>query len=187
MPNITVGNELLDEFKISSEFDLTFRKKFINKLVAEHVNPTENKLPSLIFDFRYMRNQFPSFFFLQTAIEEFYSTVSVNNRSHYPFKIKLYNYFEDTDFHKDFPNTVNFLDYNLIDVYSQSYLVDFPKEQLVYLSKDAEQPMEEYDASKTYIIGSIIEHMPNQKLASLYTAKAEKIVCQHLPINKYMT
>jgi hypothetical protein len=163
-----------------------YANNLLTKLIAEHTNPAENRLPSLIFDCRYFKKTFPSPFLIRRVVGLFTRAIAENNRSPHPFKIKFYNYSNSTDFHKDFPDVVRFFDRNLIDVYEHSYLDDFDKKKLIYLSKDSKIPMTEYDPSKTYIIGSLLHEMTGEKLATISTAKQEGVLSQCLPIGNHL-
>jgi hypothetical protein len=186
MPYSDDNNDFLRQLIRISKYEEKYANIYLNKLISEHTNPTENRLPSLIFDFRFMKNKFSNFLNLKDAVNEFLLTISTNNRSPYPFKLKFYNYSYDTEFHKGFPCVDKFLNRNLIDVYSHSYLNDLPKNQLVYLSRDAEKEMTEYDPTKTYIIGSIVKGMSNELFASLSASKRDGIISQKIPADRYV-
>jgi len=182
-----VGHDkIINEILYSDKYSEKYANNLLTNLIAEHTNPTQNRLPSLIFDCRYFSKTFSSPFLLRDAGIELTRAIADNNRSPHPFKIKFYNYSSNTDFHKDFPDVVNFFDRNLIEVYQHSYLDDIDKKQLVYLSRDSKIPMTEYDPSKTYIIGSIVSGMYGEKYASISTAKQDGIVSQCLPIANYL-
>ena len=56
---------------------------------------------------------------------------------------------------------------------------------MIYLSGDADEEMEEYDPTKIYIIGGLVDH---NSLKNITQAKADdlKIKSQKLPLQKYV-
>ena len=70
---------------------------------------------------------------------------------------------------------------------NQSYTELFPKEKLIYLSKDSKKLMTHYDPEKVYIIGSLIDTAdPLDKFASYSQAKIDNIECLRLPLDQYI-
>lgn len=61
----------------------------------------------------------------------------------------------------------------------------FPKQELVYLSPDAEDVMHEFNANDNYIIGSIVDKGQQMPL-TLAKAKKLNIRTVRLPLNKYI-
>jgi L-rhamnose mutarotase len=78
-----------------------FRVLYMNNLVAEHINSKENKMPSVIFDFRYVKS-LTNIVSIKSSIRQFSQAVHDNLRSLDPFKIKYYNYSPSSRFHKTF-------------------------------------------------------------------------------------
>ena len=77
------------------------------------------------------------------------------------------------------------LDTNLVQRTSQSYTDIFPKNKLVYLSKDSKRVMTEYDPEKVYIIGNIIDTACEDDAYASYTqARKDGIECLRLPIDE---
>ncbi len=73
----------------------------------------------------------------------------------------------------------------LMKIKDRNYIESLKREDLVYLSGDAEEDMEEYDSSKVYIIGGLVDH--NQlKNVTLEKSKEMKIKSLRFPIRKYM-
>ena len=183
VPNMPASNIIMP--RDTQEIPNPCTRFFVNKLVDEYVNPTENHMSSMIFDFRYMR-ELETPWATYKAIAEFSRLISSNNLSSYPFKLKFYNYSRDSDFHQTFPNSDQFFTNNFIELFSHNYLENIPKKKLVYLTKDASEPMVKYDPSKIYIVGAILKQMKNQTFATLSTANKEGITTMRLPIRENM-
>jgi hypothetical protein len=61
----------------------------------------------------------------------------------------------------------------------------FPRDQLIYLSKDAKQPIREFNPNKTYIIGSIIDSNNSKDHFATYSqAKMDNIPSYRLPLDE---
>ncbi|CEP01140.1 tRNA (guanine(9)-N(1))-methyltransferase [Plasmodiophora brassicae] len=73
----------------------------------------------------------------------------------------------------------------IMEMSDKSYLSMFPKDQLVYLTADADDVVDDLDVSKAYIIGGIVDH---NRLKGLCRQKAldEGIAMQQLPIGKFL-
>lgn len=79
------------------------------------------------------------------------------------------------------------LDKNLVNDTAKSYTELFPKEQLVYLSKDSHKTMYKYNPDKVYIIGNIIDSgYQLDQFASYTQAKKDGIECLRLPLDEYI-
>lgn len=59
----------------------------------------------------------------------------------------------------------------LMDIRQEDYLSIYPKEQLVYLSGDAEEEVETIEEGKIYIIGGLVDH---NRLKNITLEKAKK-------------
>ena len=163
------------------------RRSFINKFVANHVNPKENFMPKIIFDFRYTNDE-TSIVKMKSYLKQYHECVSENMKSKEPFKLIFYNYSFNSMFHTKFSNHLTpMFKSNFMDVYEHNYLRDFDKRDLIYLSADAKDEIEYFDPTKTYIIGSIIdEGTPKFKFASITTARREGIRVQKFPLDRHI-
>lgn len=65
------------------------------------------------------------------------------------------------------------------------YMDVFPKEQIVYLTSDSDNVLEEFDENKVYIIGGLVDHN-NHKEICLRKANERGISHCQLPIGKYV-
>lgn len=72
-----------------------------------------------------------------------------------------------------------------LNVTSQSYLDIFDKKSLVYLTPNSHHTLTEYDPSKVYIIGALVDKA-NPRPLSLAKAKKEGIQTAKLPLDKYL-
>ena len=180
--NLPIHNKIVPT---KSEKSSYFKNRFVNKLVAEHMNPKENKIPSVIFDFRYVKNLNDPML-CRSMVKQYCELITLNLSSLDSFKIKFYNYLKDSMFHKNFKDVDQTYNVNFVDTYEHNYLEDFNKSDLIYLSGDAKQEIKYFDPTKTYIIGSIIDKNDEHKYSSFTTAKKEGITSLRLPIDKYI-
>lgn len=141
--------------------------------------------PSVVFDFRFIN--------LHTRVEvrkslyrEFIEVIHQNRDSARPFQLHFCNYDYESKFHQEFSTMLN-LDSNLVHDSSKSYLDIFPKEKLVYLSKDAKRKMTYYDPNKVYVIGSIVDSSRERFIYSSFSqAKKDGIACERLPLDDFI-
>ncbi|CAF0819498.1 unnamed protein product [Brachionus calyciflorus] len=163
-----VGNSEIKDFN---------RKKVLSSIITNE--------PSIVFDFRYLS--------LHTRIEhkksiyrQFIEIINENRSSKLPFQIHFCNYDSNSDFHQRYAHFLEF-DKNLINDTPKSYLDIFPKNKLVYLSRDAKVKMTSYDPDNVYIIGSIIDTGDDKfKYVSYSQAKKDGIRCERLPLDDYV-
>ena len=73
---------------------------------------------------------------------------------------------------------LNFKEENYVDL--------FPRENLVYLSSDSENVIQELDTSKVYVIGGLVDHN-SQKGLCHRLATEKNIAHGRLPIDEYLT
>jgi Trm5-related predicted tRNA methylase len=74
-------------------------------------------------------------------------------------------------------------------VTSKNYTDLFPREELIYLSPDAEKELEAIESDKVYIIGGIVDrvHEPRiSKFASFETANSDGVEARKLPLDTYV-
>jgi hypothetical protein len=167
------------------KYENSLRLRLLNKHIAAHINPRENRLPKIIFDFRYMKD-LTSLIAVKSTLRQYNECFWVNMHARDTFKIEFYNYFQDTILHKNFTDFEQLMSNHFVDTYDHNYLQDYNKNDLIYLSGDSKQTMEYYDPTKTYIIGSCIDDGTSKyKYCSFTTAKKEGIKALKLPLDKY--
>jgi tRNA (guanine9-N1)-methyltransferase len=66
-------------------------------------------------------------------------------------------------------------------IHKETYLEKFPQENLVYLTGDSEANMSEFDTTKNYIIGGLIDHNKLKNI-TLDKAKKEGVMHQRFPM-----
>ncbi|KAI5751220.1 hypothetical protein M8J77_005412 [Diaphorina citri] len=116
------------------------------------------------------------------CVKQFNWCYSLNRRAQHPLQffvssfkdkckqeIARYNGYEHWDVH----------------IHEQAYLDLFKKEDLVYLTSDSDNIIEELDQSKVYIIGGLVDHNQH-KLLTLNKAREENIAHGKLPIDTYL-
>lgn len=107
-----------------------------------------------------------------------------NRYAKWPFQIYFCNYNEDSAFNQKYRDFIE-VDKNLIEATSKSYTEIFPKEKLVYLSRDSQKVLTKYDPNKVYIIGNIIDTgEASDSYASYTQAKKDGIECMRLPLDE---
>jgi hypothetical protein len=154
-----------------------YRNIYANKIANDH------DIPSIVFDFRYT-NKLKDSQIIHELVKELDLIIQKNLKAKNPFKINYCNYTNETSFDQKCKKLIDF-DKNIIFEDKKSYLDLFPKEKLVYLSKDATD-LVQYDANKIYIIGAIEKNSNTFKFASLAQSKKDGIRCESLPLDKYV-
>lgn len=74
---------------------------------------------------------------------------------------------------------------NFITMSELSYLDLFPKEQLVYITPHAKEPLKKFDHKAIYIIGGLVDKCIKEPVV-LAKAKREGIRAVHLPFDEYL-
>ena len=69
-------------------------------------------------------------------------------------------------------------------VSSESYLDLFPKEKLVYLTPDSKEELIEWDHTKVYIVGALVD-LSAEKPLTFSKARREGIQTLRLPLDRY--
>lgn len=139
--------------------------------------------PSIVFDFRYEKFH-EKRFLLASLYRQYAEIVSFNRKAPEPFQIYFCNYNSTSYYHQKYSSNINY-DENLIIETEKSYMDLFPKEKIVYLSKDATNTMKSYNPDKVYVIGSIIDSgFKEDRFASYSQAKRDGVECLRLPIDE---
>ncbi|KAN0052911.1 hypothetical protein ACTA71_012391 [Dictyostelium dimigraforme] len=75
--------------------------------------------------------------------------------------------------------------FKMLTQYKETYLEKFEKDELVYLTSDSPNVIQELDLSKKYIVGAIVDH---NRLKGITFEKAQKQGISHaqLPIGEYI-
>ncbi len=150
-----------------------------HKLIAS----IRTNAPSIVFDFRYATFHAKRYL-LPSLYRQYVEIVHANRLAAEPFQIHFCNYNKDGPFHKAYSTQISY-DENLIFETEKSYLDLFPKDKLVYLSKDASKPLKTFDPNRVYIVGSIIDSgLREDRLASYSQAKRDGIECVRLPLDE---
>lgn len=123
---------------------------------------------------------------VKSLYRQYIEIISLNRSSPEPFQIHLCNYDYNSEFHQKYGQFLE-LDLNLIFETPKSYMDIFPKEKLVYLSKEAKTKMSHYDPEKVYIIGSMIDMGDDKfKYYSYSQAKKDGLRCERLPLDDHV-
>lgn len=111
---------------------------------------------------------------------EILSSIKFNLRKREPLNLMLCNVKPDITLQ----NVEKFLPQSFPMIISpKSYLELFPKEKLIYLTKDATDEMTEFNHEAIYIIGGLVDH--GLKCSITYQkAKQEGILSQRLPLTR---
>jgi tRNA (guanine9-N1)-methyltransferase len=82
-------------------------------------------------------------------------------------------------------NTPNFNSYQ-VEVTERGYDSLFSPQDIVYLSPDSEQDLEEVDRYKVYVIGGIVDRSSPSKNLTLHRARVAGLETARLPISRFM-
>lgn len=185
-----LANKSLNEdgFVTNYPGNMSFLRRLDKKFYRDHLrqkllSSIRTNAPSVVFDFRYQTFH-EKRYLLPSLYRQYIEIVKSNRTAAEPFQIYFCNYNKEGPFHKNYSYEINY-DENLIQETNQSYLDLFPREKLVYLSKDSSKPMTKFDPERVYIIGSIIDSgLREDRFASYSQAKREGIECLRLPIDE---
>ncbi|XP_027033969.1 tRNA methyltransferase 10 homolog B isoform X2 [Tachysurus fulvidraco] len=108
-----------------------------------------------------------------------------NKKATQPFHIFLTDMKEDSLLYKEcIRMNEGFLNY-LIDVTEESWIDLFPTEDIIYLTPDASEALEEVNGDKVFILGGLVDESI-QKKRSYTRAKELRVQIARLPIDEYM-
>jgi hypothetical protein len=179
--NIPVVNTCISKYSLEQETDF-YRTRYANKLVNDPKN-----MPPVVFDFCYIRDS--KKLLMVNAIKlQMLNVIERNFKSENPFKLNFSNYKKKSYFHENLVSEQgdDVLKKNLIFENEKSYLGIFPQNKLMYLTNEAKSTMHEYDPSKIYIIGTMLnDGKKTYKYASYAQSQKNGIKCQRLPLEKY--
>lgn len=155
-------------------------RKFLRDRIASAII---NDNPSVVFDFRY-EYYFHRANMLASLYRQYIEIIGKNRYAKFPFQIYFCNYSPDSIFNQKYRDFIE-VDKNMIEATSKSYTDIFPKEKLVYLSRDSQKVLTTYDPNKVYIIGNIIDTGEESDSYASYTqAKKDGIECVRLPLDE---
>ncbi|NP_001187591.1 tRNA methyltransferase 10 homolog B [Ictalurus punctatus] len=108
-----------------------------------------------------------------------------NRKAMQPFHLFLTDMKEDSLLYKEcIRMNEGFLNY-LIDVTEESWIELFPCEDIIYLTPDASEALEEVNGDKVYILGGLVDESI-QKKRTYTRAKELGVQMMRLPIDEYM-
>ncbi|KAF4088963.1 hypothetical protein AMELA_G00060720 [Ameiurus melas] len=108
-----------------------------------------------------------------------------NRKAMQPFHLFLTDMKEDSLLYKEcIRMNEGFLNY-LIDVTEESWIELFPCEDIIYLTPDASEALEEVNGDKVYILGGLVDESI-QKKRTYTRAKELGVQMVRLPIDEYM-
>ena len=109
-------------------------------------------------------------------------------QSQQPFDIHFCNVRINTSIMQNIPKFIENYQNSMISFHQKSYLDLFPKENLIYLSPDAEEPLINYNCDDIYIIGGLVDraHAIKKRRLTYNKAKNEGIRMARLPIDEYI-
>ncbi|XP_053359755.1 tRNA methyltransferase 10 homolog B isoform X2 [Clarias gariepinus] len=109
-----------------------------------------------------------------------------NKKAMQPFHLFLTDMKEDSLLYKEcIRMNEGFLNY-LIDVTEESWTELFPSEDIIYLTPDASEALEQVNGDKVFILGGLVDESI-QKKRSYMRAKELGVQMARLPIDEYMT
>jgi Trm5-related predicted tRNA methylase len=182
-------------------FKIALNKIFVNEREKKNSKAGEIKIaldqPTVILDCRYLsmhtrpdvlislRLQMMRIF-TEQLLGKPMPHFSSNNPINRLLQALFCNYDQGSVFHNEYGNSLLWEKYGVFKT-KKSYLEIFPKEKLVYLSPDASTPMNDYDPSKVYIIGTIVDYSFTKFQKSTFNqAQEDGIACECLPIESQL-
>lgn len=139
--------------------------------------------PSLVFDFGF--NDLMSKYETRDAARQLKYAFSENRLDSKPFVIHLCNLQKESQLWYELKNNIKNLETLPWKIHSGEITDVFPAEQLVYLSPDAEDVIQEFDANKTYVIGGLVDKASRTPV-TLAKSKRLNIRSMRLPLDKYI-
>ena len=153
-----------------------------NKLLSAFINQN----PSVVFDFRFEHTFDSRDELVKSLYRQIIDVISQNAKAKEPLNLHFCNYNFDRRFNQKYQSCLGF-DENLIFETPKSYLDVFPKQKLVYLTRDAKRVMRTFDPNKVYIIGAMVDTKSDAgRLASYAQAKKEGIETECLPLDNFV-
>jgi ribonuclease P protein 1 len=181
-PNEPVTNYPGKGMFLRRQGDLQTRMFYRGKVLSAIINDD----PKIVFDFRFLPKQTRT----EHVVSVYRQLIEVihHNRevAHSSTQVHFCNYQSDSKFNQRFGPALG-LDENLLFETEKSYTDLFPKEKLVYLSRDAKHTMQDFDPEKIYIIGCIVDDGKDTfKYSSVNQAQMDGIRCERLPLERYV-
>jgi len=155
----------------------------LNSFFEDRVLRRKEFSQPLIIDMRFSSTQNNK---IAHTITQLGGVYSLNRAIPNPFNLVFSNFQKDTEFNRRFFQSG--WSKEACTITSKSYLELEPmvnKEQLVYLSPDAEKEMTTFDFNKVYIIGGLVDRHLTESLTKTI-AFNESIACERLPLQKYL-
>jgi ribonuclease P protein 1 len=144
------------------------------------------KSPNVVIDFQFENKFDQRTELVKSLYRQITDIVKENREAADPLNIHFCNYNYDREYHQKYSSIVNY-DANFIFETPNSYLDLFPKEKLIYLTRDAKRVMHSYDPNRIYIIGAIIDNKTDLcRFATYAQAKKEGIATESLPLDHYI-
>ena len=156
---------------------------FYRQRVASSIR--NNDTPHVVLDFSYNHLQ-AEVAYNQLAIQ-IGNIISVNRMSPDPFQIHMCGFNPaESELNQILSRKLS-IDENMVFDTPKSYLDLYPREKLVYLTRDSNRTMRAFDPNKVYIIGALADTKnPASKLASYAQAKKNNIAAEALPLDQYI-
>ena len=109
-------------------------------------------------------------------------------QSEQPFDINFCNVRMNMSIMQNIPKFIENYQNSMISLHEKSYLDLFPKDNLIYLSPDAEEPLINYNCDDIYIVGGLVDkaHATKKRGLTYNKAKNEGIRMARLPLDEYI-
>ncbi|XP_059204590.1 tRNA methyltransferase 10 homolog C [Centropristis striata] len=124
---------------------------------------------------------------MENAVEQMMETEAWNRRATEPFHLHYCNLQADGAYYNEFLKRYDAETWDrlLITSTDKRHVDVFPHEQLVYLTADSPNVLHEFDHSKVYIIGALVDRSI-QRGASMANAKRLNLATARLPLDRYL-
>lgn len=141
--------------------------------------------PKLVFDCSFDTSM--SYEETKLAARQLHFCYGLNRRHKTPFDMHLCNVDLRGNTFKELQQFIpNVLGKKcLLSIHEDCFLHLFPKERFIYLSPDSDNELSEYNADDIFIVGTIVDKGPCQKLS---LAQARRLGVRHarIPTDKYV-
>uniref|UniRef100_A0A3Q3L4Z9 tRNA methyltransferase 10 homolog C n=1 Tax=Mastacembelus armatus TaxID=205130 RepID=A0A3Q3L4Z9_9TELE len=171
--------------QVKNSFLLQFWSRSLDKLLAWRSAQSMVFGQPLVFDMSYDSHM--SRHEIENTVSQLMEVEAWNRRAVEPYHLHFCNLQPDGAYKKELVKRygAETWDRLLITSTDRQHVNLFPREQLVYLTADSPNILRNFDHSKVYIIGALVDRSIKSGL-SLANAKRLKLATARLPLNEFL-
>lgn len=139
--------------------------------------------PALVFDCGF--NDIMSKYEIRDVSRQLKYAFSENRLDNRPFVMHLCNMNKDSQLWREVGKEIPNIEKLPIKVHAEDITDIFPTKNLVYLTPDAEDVIQEYDENDTYVVGGLVDKASRTPV-TLAKAKRLNIRSVRLPLDRYI-